>query len=270
MVGVFVGSRTRSAQGRGAARTYPCWLLTVKRWDFGLSEPSPARPRSNPRLSLARLRMLLVIDNHDSFTWNLVHGLMRWAPQVHVVQANAVSVQDVLALAPQGIVLSPGPGSPAKAGISLEIVRNFGGRLPIFGVCLGHQVLCEAFGGQVVRAARPMHGRTSIIHHDGRGVFEGVETPVKVGRYHSLVVQPESLPDVLTATAFTEAGELMGVRHRTWPLESVQFHPESFLTERGERMLENAVRMLSGGVDDRRAPESGAAGRGSDEMRGNA
>lgn len=211
--------------------------------------------------------MLLVIDNHDSFTWNLVHGLMRWAKDVRVLQANAVSVQDVLALEPQGIVLSPGPGRPAKAGISLELVRTLGGRLPIFGVCLGHQVLCEAFGGQVVRAARPIHGRVSIIHHDRRGVFEGIETPVKVGRYHSLVVQPESLPDALTATAFTEAGELMGVRHRTWPLESVQFHPESFLTERGERMLENAVRMLCEGP---RASEADTDGRLFEQMRGNA
>lgn len=189
--------------------------------------------------------MLLVVDNHDSFTWNLVHGLMRWAPDVEVVQSDAVTVADVLARKPRGIVLSPGPGRPADAGVSLELVKVGAARIPMLGVCLGHQVICEAMGARVERAERPVHGEAYAVQHDGRGLFQGLPSPLNVGRYHSLIVTRESLPPTLEATCWTARGELMGVRHRDFALESVQFHPESFLTEHGEQMLQRFVARLA-------------------------
>ena len=174
--------------------------------------------------------MLLVIDNHDSFTWNLVHALMRWADDVEVAQSDALTVADVVQRRPRGIVLSPGPGRPADAGVSLELVRAVAAHIPVLGVCLGHQVVCEAFGARVERARRAIHGVAWGVEHDGRGLFTGLPNPLRVARYHSLIVNADSLPASLEATCWTAQGELMGVRHRVFPLESVQFHPESFLT----------------------------------------
>jgi anthranilate synthase/aminodeoxychorismate synthase-like glutamine amidotransferase len=189
--------------------------------------------------------MLLVVDNHDSFTWNLVHGLLRWAADVEVVQSDAVTVETVLAAHPRGIVLSPGPGRPEQAGISLPLVRAAAASVPMLGVCLGHQVLCAALGARVVRAPEPVHGRISAVRHSGQGLFQGLVTPLPVARYHSLLVDPASLPPELEPTAWTERGELMAVQHRRLPLASVQFHPESFLTEQGDRLLRNFVERLS-------------------------
>jgi anthranilate synthase/aminodeoxychorismate synthase-like glutamine amidotransferase len=190
--------------------------------------------------------MLLVIDNHDSFTWNLVHGLMRWADDVEVTQSDALTVADVMRRRPRGIVLSPGPGRPVDAGVSLELVQVVGPRIPMLGVCLGHQVICEAFGARVERARRAIHGMAWDVRHDGQGLFAGLPNPLRVARYHSLIVDGTTLPPCLAPTCWTEEGELMGVRHRQFPLESVQFHPESFLTEHGDRLLERFVATLAG------------------------
>jgi para-aminobenzoate synthetase component II len=188
--------------------------------------------------------MLLVVDNHDSFTWNLVHSLGRYAQDIQVVQCDEVTLEDVSALAPRGIVLTPGPGRPEAAGVSMSIVRALGSRVPLFGVCLGHQILCAALGAEVRHAERLMHGRTSRIVHDGLGVFAGLSSPLTVARYHSLIVEHASLPAELQASAFTEEGELMAVRHRSLPMESVQFHPESFMTESGDCMVQRFVERL--------------------------
>lgn len=190
-------------------------------------------------------QMLLVIDNHDSFTWNLVHGLMRHASDVQVVQSDEVSAEDVLRASPRGVVLSPGPGRPTDAGVSLPLIKSANLRVPVLGVCLGHQVICEAFGAIVVPAQTPLHGVASPIRHDGLGVFSGLPNPLKVARYHSLVVLPGSVPLDLVPSAWSESGELMGVRHRSRPFESVQFHPESFMTEHGDRMLSQFVARLA-------------------------
>jgi anthranilate synthase/aminodeoxychorismate synthase-like glutamine amidotransferase len=180
--------------------------------------------------------MLLVIDNHDSFTWNLVHLLARFADDIEVVQRDAITLAEVRARAPRGIVLAPGSGRPEQADVALELVRALVD-VPLLGVCLGHQVLCAALGARVVRAERLMHGRTSIVTHTGEGVFEGVPSPLSVARYHSLVVDAASLPAALRPTAFSETGELMGVRHVARPHEGVQFHPESFMTPHGAALV---------------------------------
>ncbi len=181
--------------------------------------------------------MILVIDNYDSFTFNLVQYLAELGARVEVRRNDAIDVAGIAALEPEGVLLSPGPGTPQDAGVTLEVVRQLSGRLPILGVCLGHQAIGEAFGGNVVRAARLMHGRTSPILHAGAGVFAGLPSPFAATRYHSLVVDWPSLPDVLVPTAWTAERELMGVRHRDLDVEGVQFHPESFLTEHGHAML---------------------------------
>ena len=190
--------------------------------------------------------MLLMIDNYDSFTYNLVQYLSELGEDVRVYRNDALTTADVAALAPQRIVISPGPCTPNEAGISLAVIREFGGRIPILGVCLGHQSIGQAFGGEVVRARRVMHGKTSMIRHSGVGVFTGLPNPFEATRYHSLIVRKESLPASLEVTAWTEdeAGgvdEIMGLRHRSMAIEGVQFHPESILTRVGMDLLANFV-----------------------------
>lgn len=200
--------------------------------------------------------MILVVDNYDSFTYNLVQYLAQAGAVVRVHRNDALDLDAVVALDPEGILLSPGPGTPDEAGISLAVVTQLAGRVPIFGVCLGHQTIGQAYGGRVVRAERLMHGRTSPIHHRGAGVFAGLPSPFTATRYHSLLVERTSLPDVLEVTAETQEGEIMGLRHRELDVEGVQFHPESFLTEHGHALLANFLaRLLSGG---RRADRSAA------------
>jgi len=188
--------------------------------------------------------MLLMIDNYDSFTFNLVQYLGELGQEVRVVRNDALSVSDIRALAPERIMISPGPGTPDDAGVSLDLLRHLGGQIPIFGVCLGLQAIGQVYGGNVVRAARIMHGKTSPIRHRGQGVFAGLPNPFEATRYHSLVVEQSSLPDCLEVTAWTEnddgsIDEIMGLRHRTLNVEGVQFHPESILTQHGHDLLRN-------------------------------
>ena len=183
--------------------------------------------------------MILVIDNYDSFTYNLVQYLGGLGAELHVVRNDAVDTEGVAALRPERIVISPGPGTPDDAGVSLDLIRRLGEHTPILGVCLGHQAIGQAFGGTVARAKAQMHGKTSDIRHDGRGVFAGLSNPLTATRYHSLVILPHTVPADLEVTAWAEDGEIMGVRHRRWPVEGVQFHPESILTVEGKRLLGN-------------------------------
>ncbi|MDA8387993.1 MAG: aminodeoxychorismate/anthranilate synthase component II [Nitrospiraceae bacterium] len=183
--------------------------------------------------------MLLMIDNYDSFTYNLVQYLGELGSDVRVFRNDRITVPEIRRMAPGHIVISPGPCTPKEAGVSVETIRQFAGSIPILGVCLGHQSIGAAFGGEIVRAQVLMHGKTSLIHHDGRGVFEGIQTPFAATRYHSLIIRRESLPACLEISAWTEAGEIMGVRHREFRLEGVQFHPESILTVPGKDLLRN-------------------------------
>lgn len=183
--------------------------------------------------------MLLLIDNYDSFTYNLVQYFGELGQDVHTVRNDELDLEAIAALNPERIVISPGPCSPAEAGISVPVLQYFAGRLPILGVCLGHQAIGAAFGGQIVRARQIMHGKTSPITHDGRGVFADLPSPYTVVRYHSLAIERDSLPTCLEITAQTEDGEIMGVRHRHFAIEGVQFHPESIETEHGHRLLQN-------------------------------
>ncbi len=182
--------------------------------------------------------MILVIDNYDSFTYNLVQYLGELGQEICVFRNDQVTVEQVRDMQPDHIVISPGPGDPHDGGISLELLRELGPTTPILGVCLGHQCIGEAFGGQVVRAPRLMHGKTSPVYHNSEGLFNGIPSPFQATRYHSLIVQ-EPLPDCLEVTAFTSQGEVMGVRHKEFPVVGVQFHPESILTEHGKRILQN-------------------------------
>lgn len=198
--------------------------------------------------------MILVLDNYDSFTYNLVH-LVAERAEVVVKRNDALTVDDVRAMRPEGILISPGPGRPADAGITEPVIRELGSEVPIFGVCLGQQAIAEVFGGRVVYAPELMHGKTSLVRHDGRGVFEGVPQDFVATRYHSLIVESASLPDELEATAWTPDGTLMGLRHRTLPIEGVQFHPESVLTVEGPRLIANWIDSVRGagcGVPSRR------------------
>lgn len=190
------------------------------------------------------VRMLL-IDNYDSFTYNLVQAFAAQGAEVMVYRNDAITVDEALALEPSHLVISPGPGRPEHAGVSLDMIAAFAGSIPVLGVCLGHQSLVQHFGGKIVRAERLMHGKTSMAKHDGKTIFEGLPQPFEVGRYHSLCAEHESLPDVLELTAETERGEIMGVRHKTLPLEGVQFHPESVLTPEGDRLMSNFMRMTT-------------------------
>jgi anthranilate synthase component 2 len=183
--------------------------------------------------------MILVIDNYDSFTYNLVHYLNELGAETHVVRNDAIGVAEALGMKPQGVLLSPGPKTPDDAGICLALLEAAPADLPIFGVCLGHQAIGQAFGGEVVRAKAIMHGKTSQIHHAGKGVFAGLKAPFTATRYHSLSVEKEVLPPDLEVTAWTEDGEIMGVQHKTRPVYGVQFHPESIATECGHELLAN-------------------------------
>jgi len=189
--------------------------------------------------------MLLVIDNYDSFTYNLVQFLGELGADPVVRRNDQVTVAEIASGGYRGIVISPGPGVPKDAGISLAVIRELGARLPILGVCLGHQAIGEAFGGRIVRAPRPIHGKASRIKHDGRGIFTGLPEEIEVARYHSLVIEPDSCPDVLEVTASTADGIIMGVRHRSLPIEGVQFHPESVLTSNGMHILSNFLRLCA-------------------------
>ena len=183
--------------------------------------------------------MILLIDNYDSFTWNLYQYFCELGADVQVMRNDVLTLSQIDALQPLKIVISPGPCTPDDAGISLEVIRHYAGRLPILGVCLGHQAMAQAFGATIVRAEKVMHGKTSPIHHTGQGVFQGVANPLTVTRYHSLVIDPTTLPDGFEVTAWSETQEIMGIRHTTWDLEGVQFHPESILSEQGHQLLAN-------------------------------
>lgn len=190
--------------------------------------------------------MILVIDNYDSFTYNLVQYLGELGEEVKVARNDEISIEEIEALAPDHILISPGPCTPNEAGISLALLQHFKGIIPIFGVCLGHQAIGQAFGGNVIRAERLMHGKTSPIHHNGTSVFEGLESPFTATRYHSLIVERESLPDCLEITAETAEGEIMALRHKEYPIEGVQFHPESIITDHGHTMLRNFLKRRAG------------------------
>jgi anthranilate synthase component 2 len=183
--------------------------------------------------------MLLMIDNYDSFTYNIVQYLGELGEDVRTVRNDEITLAQIEAMAPERICISPGPKAPKDAGISLDILREFKGKLPILGVCLGHQAIGEAFGGKVIRAKQVMHGKTSLIAHTGEGVFKDLPSPFTVIRYHSLAIERASLPDCLEVTAWTDDGEIMGVRHKEYDIEGVQFHPESILSEHGHALLKN-------------------------------
>ncbi|WP_213134105.1 aminodeoxychorismate synthase component 2 [Citrobacter sp. FP75] len=183
--------------------------------------------------------MILLIDNYDSFTWNLYQYFCELGAEVLVRRNDELTLAQIDALGPQKIVISPGPCTPDDAGISLDVIRHYTGKIPMLGVCLGHQAMAQAFGASVVRAAKVMHGKTSPITHTGQGVFQGLANPLTVTRYHSLVVAPETLPACFEVTAWSETQEIMGIRHREWDLEGVQFHPESILSEQGHQLLGN-------------------------------
>ncbi|WP_141731634.1 anthranilate synthase component II [Oligoflexus tunisiensis] len=183
--------------------------------------------------------MILLIDNYDSFTYNIYQYLGCLGARVKVVRNDAIAVKDVARLKPEAIVLSPGPGTPDESGITLETITTYAGKIPILGVCLGHQSIGQAFGGKVIRAGKLMHGKTSMIQHANKGVFKGLPNPLEVTRYHSLIVERKSLPDCLEITATTDDGMIMGLRHKRYLVEGVQFHPESYVTQKGMDMLQN-------------------------------
>jgi anthranilate synthase/aminodeoxychorismate synthase-like glutamine amidotransferase len=192
--------------------------------------------------------MLLMIDNYDSFTYNLVQYFGELGEAIEVFRNDAISIAEIETLNPECLIISPGPGRPANAGISLEVVRHFRGMMPILGVCLGHQCIGEAFGGSIVSAPRLMHGKTSPIHHHGQGLFEGLSNPFEATRYHSLVIDRQSLPECLVISAWTAEQEIMGVSHRDYPVYGVQFHPESILTREGKLLLTNFLRLAQKGA----------------------
>ncbi len=186
--------------------------------------------------------MILMIDNYDSFVYNLIHYVKELGQDVYVIRNDAITIAEIEALNPSHIIISPGPCSPDAAGISCETIRHFAGKIPILGVCLGHQAIGQVFGGRIVRAMKPIHGKVHSVHHKNQGVFSGAPHPLNVTRYHSLVVERASLPDCLEITAESLGGEIMGLRHKTLPIEGVQFHPEAVLTEFGHDLLANFLR----------------------------
>jgi para-aminobenzoate synthetase component II len=190
-----------------------------------------------------RSKMLLVIDNYDSFTYNLVQYLGEMGAEMVIHRNDQITLSEIEAMRPEKIVISPGPCTPKEAGISIDLIRKFASQIPILGVCLGHQAIGEAFGGEVIRASRLMHGKTSMIEHDGRSIYHQLPNPFEATRYHSLIIRRESMPDDLKITAWTKEGEVMGVRHKSFPIEGVQFHPESILTQVGKDLLKNFLKM---------------------------
>ena len=187
--------------------------------------------------------MLLMIDNYDSFTYNLVQYFGEIGEDIQVFRNNKITIKEVEAMRPERIVVSPGPCTPNEAGISVELIKHFAGKVPILGVCLGHQSIGAAFGGEIIRAPRLMHGKTSMIHHDGKTIYDGLPNPFIATRYHSLVIRRESMPDCLEITAWTDTDEIMGTRHKEFIIEGVQFHPESILTEVGKDLLRNFLKL---------------------------
>jgi len=185
--------------------------------------------------------MILMIDNYDSFTYNLVQYFGELGEQLLIKRNDAIFIEEIVQLKPKMIVVSPGPCSPNEAGISLKVIEYFAGKIPILGVCLGHQAIAQVFGGRVIRAERLMHGKTSPIHHDGKGVNKGLSFPYVATRYHSLIVEKDTLPDCLEITSWTEEGEIMGIRHKELAVEGVQFHPESIMTQDGKKLLKNFI-----------------------------
>ncbi|MDK6767027.1 aminodeoxychorismate synthase component 2 [Klebsiella aerogenes] len=186
--------------------------------------------------------MILLIDNYDSFTWNLYQYFCELGAEVLVKRNDGLTLAEIASLAPEKIVISPGPCTPDESGISLDVIRRYAGKTPLLGVCLGHQAIAQVFGAAIVRAAQVMHGKTSLIEHNGEGVFKGLNNPLTVTRYHSLVIDPPTLPADFIVTARSASGEIMGIRHRQWDLEGVQFHPESILSEQGHQLLENFLK----------------------------
>ncbi|AEG95945.1 MULTISPECIES: aminodeoxychorismate synthase component 2 [Klebsiella] len=186
--------------------------------------------------------MILLIDNYDSFTWNLYQYFCELGAEVLVKRNDELTLAEIASLAPEKIVISPGPCTPDESGISLDVIRRYAGKTPLLGVCLGHQAIAQVFGAAIVRAAQVMHGKTSLIEHNGEGVFKGLNNPLTVTRYHSLVIDPPTLPADFIVTARSASGEIMGIRHRQWDLEGVQFHPESILSEQGHQLLENFLK----------------------------
>lgn len=187
------------------------------------------------------IKLILVIDNYDSFTFNLVQYIQSVDEEVHVVRNNEVTLKDIKEMQPNSILLSPGPGNPDTAGICLDVVKEFHQEIPILGVCLGHQIIAQAFGGKVHKANMPMHGKVDLIHHDGKQIFQDIPSPARVTRYHSLIVDEGTMPTCLQVSAKTENGEIMAIRHIDYPIEGVQFHPEAILTENGLQMIQNFV-----------------------------
>ena len=187
--------------------------------------------------------MLLMIDNYDSFTYNLVQYFGELGEDIRVFRNDKISIKEIEEMGPGRIVISPGPCTPKEAGVSVAVIRHFAGRLPILGVCLGHQSMGAAFGGEIIRAPKLMHGKTSLIHHDGKTIFEGLPNPFEATRYHSLLIKRETFPDCLEITAWTDSGEIMGARHKEFVIEGVQFHPESILTVAGKDLLRNFLKL---------------------------